>query len=117
MEGIFPVRKLVMIFVISFQEIFFIMLINYISVVVEKAPLWCEERRKTTMRNDFVLISLENFPTAVDKDESDSDRNSYAPVMGVQIGTIILENKLQRHRAFHQQFCSWVYALEKLLHM
>lgn len=115
MEGIFPVRKLVMIFVISFQEIFFIMLINYISVVVEKAPLWCEERRKTTMRNDFVLISLENFPTAVDKDES--DRNSYAPVMGVQIGTIILENKLQRHRAFHQQFCSWVYALEKLLHM
>lgn len=112
MEGIFPVRKLVMIFVSLSKRFSLIMLINYISVLVEKVPLWCEERRKTTMRNDFILISLKNFPTAVDKDEI--DRNSCAPMMGVQIGAIILENKLQRHRAFHQQFCSWVYALEKL---
>lgn len=36
----------------------FVTLVNDISVLEEKEPLWYKERRKRTMRNLFILIRL-----------------------------------------------------------
>lgn len=59
-EGTCPVHKFGMIFLFP-RDFSFITLVNDLSVLEDKAPLWCAERRET-VRNHFLLIRLVKTP-------------------------------------------------------